>query len=361
MANESLAHGVMEGRGAYNQYAKLPLGGAALALPLWEKVVRSVRLDAGDEPVVIADYGSSQGKNSLVPMQVAVKVLRERMGADRAISVFHVDQPSNDFNTLFEVLAADPERYGLNDLNVFPGAIGRSFYELVLPAGSVHLGWCSYAAVWLSRIPALIPGHIVSFRAVDAVREEFERQAAHDWETFLSLRARELKAGARLVVLLPGLADDGSSGFENIMDQANDVLTEMVADGVITAEERTRMVLGTHPRRKRDLLAPFGPGGHFENLLVEHLEIRELPDTAWIQYERDGNKEALATKHALFFRSIFMPSLSLALCQVRADVADAARIFGDCLETKLKRRLTDQPRAMHSLVQILGLTKREQS
>jgi hypothetical protein len=316
-------------------------------------------MDAGNEPVVIADYGSSQGKNSLVPMQVAVKVLRECLGADRAISVFHVDQPSNDFNTLFEVLAADPERYSLNDLNVFPGAIGRSFYDLVLPAGSVHLGWCSYAAVWLSRIPALIPGHIVSLRAVDAVREEFERQAAHDWKTFLSLRARELKAGARLVVLLPGLADDGSSGFEgfeNIMDQANYVLTEMVADGVITAEERTRMVLGTHPRRKRDLLAPFGPGGHLENLMVEHLEIRELPDTAWIQYERNGNKEALATTHALFFRSIFMPSLSLALCQVRADVADATRIFGACLETKLKRRLTDQPRAMHSLVQILGLS-----
>ena len=70
-------HGVMEGRGAYNRYAKLPLGAATLALPLWEKAVRSVRLDASDEPVVIADYGSSQGKNSFVPMQVAVKVLRE--------------------------------------------------------------------------------------------------------------------------------------------------------------------------------------------------------------------------------------------------------------------------------------------
>jgi hypothetical protein len=206
----------------------------------------------------------------------------------------------------------------------------------------------------------LIPGHIVSFRAVDAVREKFERQAAHDWETFLSLRARELKAGARLVVLLPGLAD-GSSGFENIMDQANDVLTEMVADGVITAEERTRMVLGTHPRRKRDLLAPFGPGGHVENLMVEHLEIGELPDTAWVQYERDGNKEALATKHALFFRSIFMPSLSLALSQARGDVAAAARSFADCLETQLKRRLAAQPRAMDSLVQVIVLAKQEQS
>ena|SRR5580698_5672922 len=72
--------------------------------------------------------------------------------------VFHVDQPANDFNTLFEVLGTDPDRYGLGEPNVFPCAIGRSFYERVLPPESVHLGWCSYAAMWLSRIPTLIPG-----------------------------------------------------------------------------------------------------------------------------------------------------------------------------------------------------------
>jgi hypothetical protein len=80
-------------------------------------------------------------------------------------------------------------------------------------------------------------------------------------------------------------------GFENIMDQANDALAEMVADGVITAEERARMVLGTHPRRKRDLLAPFVPGGRVQNLIIEDLEMCELPDAGWIDYERDGNKE----------------------------------------------------------------------
>lgn len=99
------------------------------------------------QPVVIADYGSSQGKNSLVPIQVAISILRTRLGSSRAISVFHIDQPSNDFNTLFEVLDRDPDSYALNDQNVFPGAIGKSFYDSVLPSGSVHLGWCSYAAV----------------------------------------------------------------------------------------------------------------------------------------------------------------------------------------------------------------------
>jgi hypothetical protein len=64
------ALGVMEGKGAYNKYARAPAGGAAaVALPLWEKAVRCIDLDTGDQAVVIADYGSSQGKNSMVPIQ----------------------------------------------------------------------------------------------------------------------------------------------------------------------------------------------------------------------------------------------------------------------------------------------------
>jgi hypothetical protein len=207
-------HGVMEGKGAYNKYAKLPAGGAALAVPLLEKAVRNIVVDRGDQPIVIADYGSSQGKNSMVPMQVAIRNLRQRLGPNRPICVVHIDQPSNDFNTLFEVLDADPDRYVLDEPNVFPGAIGRSFYESVLPPGSVELGWCSYAAVWLSRVPTFIPDHFVSLRATGRMRAEFERQGAQDWEAFLSLRAIELRPGGRLVVVLPALTDDGLSGFE---------------------------------------------------------------------------------------------------------------------------------------------------
>ncbi len=63
MSNETLPrHGVMEGEGAYNRYEKLPAGGAALAVPLLEKAVRSLELDARDQPVLIADYGSAQAR-----------------------------------------------------------------------------------------------------------------------------------------------------------------------------------------------------------------------------------------------------------------------------------------------------------
>lgn len=354
----SLPHGVMEGKGAYNKHARLPAGGGALALPQWERAVRDVEFEADDQPVVIADYGSSQGKNSLAPMQVAIRTLRRRLGPNRPISVFHIDQPSNDFNTLFEVLDADPNRYALDDPNVFPSGIGRSFYESVLPPKSVHLGWCSYAAVWLSRIPTLIPDHFSPLRSMGKVRAEFERQGTRDWEDFLSLRARELRSGGRLVVVLPALADDGLSGFENIMDQANAALAEMVADGTIQAEERARMALGTHPRRKCDLLAPFAGDGNFQKLTVEEFEMLALPDAAWIDYERDGNKETLAGKQALFFRSIFMPSLASALDRVRSADAEALGIFGCRLEESLRRRLAAQPIAMHSLVQTVVFAKR---
>jgi hypothetical protein len=87
------------------------------------------------------------GANSMVPMHIAIRILRQRLGPDRAISVFHIDQASNDFNSLFEILDADPDRYCLDEPSVFPGAIGRSFYENLLPPNSVHLAWCSYAAV----------------------------------------------------------------------------------------------------------------------------------------------------------------------------------------------------------------------
>ena len=76
-------HGVMEGGGAYNLNAKVPAGGGTLALPYLEKAARSCALLPGGDPIVIADYGSSQGKNSLAPMRAAIRCLRARVGCAR--------------------------------------------------------------------------------------------------------------------------------------------------------------------------------------------------------------------------------------------------------------------------------------
>jgi hypothetical protein len=112
------------------------------------------------------------------------------------------------------------------------------------------------------------------------------------------------------------------------------------------------MVLGAYPRRRNELLAPFGTDGQFCSLTVEHCELFGLPDAAWTDYERDRNKEVLVNRHVGFFRAIFVPSLAAA-------VADEKRrnVFPDCLEKKLKRRLADRPAPYHSFVQTLVLAK----
>jgi hypothetical protein len=190
-------------------------------------------------------------------MRAAIAVLRARAGLKRPIVVYHTDLPANDFNTLFGVLESDPDGYVRAERNVFPSAIGRSFYQPVLPPSYVDLAWSSYAAIWLSRIPRQISDHFFIPCSAGAVRAEFDRQAALDWEAFLSLHAAELRPGGRLVVALPSLADDGTIALAPIMDHANAVLSELVATGLITAEERGRMTLASCPRRQRDLLAPF--------------------------------------------------------------------------------------------------------
>jgi hypothetical protein len=353
MSAQAIAtHGVMEGGGSYNRFAKVPAGGGQLALPFLEEAARNVAVEPRESPLVIADYGSSQGKNSLAPMREAITALRKRVGRSRPISVVHIDQAANDFNTLFGVLHSDPERYTVDDPNVFPSAIGRSFYETVFPKGHVHLGWSSYAAVWLSRIPMAIPDHFVALASTGEVQAAFDRQGKEDWKFFLSLRADELRPGGRLVVVLPGLNDDGEAGFEPLFAHANEVLAEMVFASSITREERARMVLGAYPRRRSQLLAPFSSGNHYRGLTVEHCELSPLRDAAWHDYERDGDPEVLVKRHVGFFRSIFVPSLAMAL-----EDARRSQSFADELEQRLSRRLAERPRPYHSFTQTMVLAK----
>jgi hypothetical protein len=357
------SHGVMEGNGSYNRHATLPADGAATALPLLERAIQQLDLDHGDGPgpIVVADYGSSQGKDSMFPMHVAIKGLRKRVGPDRAISVFHIDQPTNDFNSLFKVLASDQDRYVVDEPDVYPAAIGKSFYEKVLPANSVHLGWSSYAAMWLSRIPALLPDHFLAICCNGRARSAFDRQAADDWEAFLSLRARELKPGGRLVVVVPAVGDDGSVGLEPLFNQANAVLEEMVADGTITSEERSRMTMRVHPTPQRDRLAPFERNGPFQQMIVEDSQLSEVADVAWNHYESDRDAGALASRRALFLRSVFVPSLASALSSQRVANSDGVSRFAEELEQRLKSRLASQPIEMRSFAHTIVLARKRDS
>jgi hypothetical protein len=344
------ATGGMEGDGAYNRHAALQAAGNTMALLHAREAARRVDIDGGHEPIIIADYGSSQGKNSLAPMRVAIETFRSRVGADRSLLVYHVDLPVNDFNTLFRTLDLDPDSYAREAANVYACAVGRSFFQSVLPPNSVHFGWSAYAVQWLSCIPAVAVDHLWFASLSGPARATYEQQATQDWESFLALRAKELRPGGRLVVVCPGVGSGQAIG-----DHANAVIADMAKAGAISATERARMVLACWVRSKDDYLAPFQRGGRLLNLTVEHCESTPQADAAWEQYQQDGDAKALAVKHAAFFRATFLPTLAAAL--TRADDPEARRIFGDRFEHGLRQRLLSEPTPTNSRVDTIVIKK----
>ncbi len=116
----------MEGHGVCNRSSRVQAAGLSPAVPVLERAAGTVPLTDTPEAIVIADYGSSEGRNSLVPMAIAIRRLRDRVGPDRAISVVHTDLPGNDFNAMFETLANDPDSYLRDDPNAFASAVGRN-------------------------------------------------------------------------------------------------------------------------------------------------------------------------------------------------------------------------------------------
>jgi SAM dependent carboxyl methyltransferase len=335
----------MEGHGAYNRSSRVQAAGITAALPLLEQAARTVPIESSGHAVVLADYGSSQGHNSLPPIAAAIGALRERLAPNRAISVVHTDLPDNDFGALFHTLETDPASYLRRDSAAFASAVGRSFYGQILPSDSVTLGWSSWAVQWLSRRPAAIPDHVqVAYSRDPAARAAYGRQAAADWEAFLAGRGRELTPGGRLVVLTMALDESGDFGYRPLLDALYATLIELVEDGSLSREEVSRMAIPTVARSRANLLAPFVEDASFAGLSVELVEVFLGEDRIWSDLERDGDSGAFGARWAAFCRASVFPTLASSLEGGR-DGPRAAR-FEERLEAGIAARLAAAPQPM---------------
>ncbi|HME48585.1 SAM-dependent methyltransferase [Mycobacterium sp.] len=326
---------------AYSRTSGAQAAGLLPAVELFERSAEDVELPHPPLSIVIADYGASAGHNSLLPIGIAISALRKRAEPGRAIFVVHTDVAENDYATLFDALARDPHSYLRDDPATFSAAIGRSFYQQILPSNSVTLGWSSWAVQWLSRVPAPIPDHVgVAYSHDSAARSAYRRQAADDWIAFLTARSRELVPGGHLVVLTMAL-DDGDFGYRPLLEGIVAELAEMVTEGLITGGEARRMAIPTTGRSEADLTAPFAPKNRFSGLTIEDLEVFAAEDQYWTRYERDHNADNFAAGWTAFGRASVFPTLATAL-EGGLDDRRAGQ-FLDRLSAGVKARLTAAP------------------
>ena len=348
----------MEGRGVYNRSSRIQAAGLSPAVPLLERAAKVVSLSNAPEAIVIADYGSSEGRNSLSPMTVAIGAIRERVGPNRSISVVHTDLPGNDFSSLFETLDVDPDSYLRDDPAAFASAVGRSYYQQILPSDSVTLGWTSWATHWLSRAPALIPDHVVSAYSHNAaVRAAYARQADEDWRNFLLSRGSELRKGGRLVIMTMALADDGGFAFPQLLEALLAALRGLVDEGLIGMEEVGRMAIPIVGRSRADIVAPFAETGQFAGLSIEHLAMFTCEDTNWREFERDRDADKFGAQWAAFMRASAFPTLALSLNGGRPDPRAVG--FFSKLETGVAARLAAAPQPMLIPLATVVLTKED--
>lgn len=339
----------MEGSGFYNKNSSFQAAGIEQVMPLWENAVAAVEL--GAEPLVIADYGSSQGRNSMAPIRRAIAALRARAGSDRPVQVFHTDLPTNDFTSLFAVLYGTPESYLAGASGIFPAAIGRSYFEPILPPGQVHLGWNSWTLQWFSRRTINAPDHIQPIlSAVPEVRAAAIAQMAEDWERFLEARAAELRPGGKFLSLFPARVNDAFS-WRWLTDLIWESVVEMGRDGLLSAHEQLRITNPSSGRSVGEIQAPFGADGVYAGLTLETVEILEGTDPFWPTFEATGDAEQLGASWANTLRAILGPNISAAI-----DPARDRKALVDQLFARAAARIAAEPRRSrsHFAVVLLG-------
>ena len=324
--------------------ARLQTVGLRTATKLFEQAAAEVPLPAAPRPVVIAEYGSGNAHNGLLPIGAGIAALRKRIRPEHPIAVTHTDIPDNDFSALFRTLRDDAFSYLRTDRATFASAVGRSYLSQILPSEGVHLGWSAWAIHWLSRMPSDIPDHIQPSYSADAqVRAAYARQAAHDWHEFIAFRGRELSPGGRLVVMTMGQHDDGRLGLEPLFDGLMRALSDLQDRRLVTAEEVRRMRLPIVGRSEADFRSPFAPSGRFERLRITHLVVADEPDRFWQRYQTDGDATAFAKSWVGFTRAAVFDTLLEAL-----EPADPARRcqLADALDAALVELLSATPRPM---------------
>jgi hypothetical protein len=280
---------VMRGHGYYNTHSELQARSGAVSDPVLDAALRAVVIPTSG-PLTIADFGCSQGRNSMRPMDRALTALLDRTGPDRDIMVVHVDQPHNDFASLFALLEGEAS-YRRNRPRVFSAAIGRSFYEPLLPAGSLSFGWSSIALHWLSHLPVAVADHIW-----------ISRGTAAEQATIAAV------PGGQLVLIQGAVDEAGSSGLEMLQDAANAVLCALVAEGRLAPETYAAMTIPSRPRTRLDFEAPFIAGA-LPDLRLEALSIGTAPNPMRDRLLADGDGGAFARDLTGFFLAAFSPAL----------------------------------------------------
>jgi len=194
--------------GCYNLNSRQQMRAVELSLPFIQQAIDILDLSniSTTQPLIIADFGSSHGFNSMYAMKLIIESIQKLKNEQRSFLIVHNDLSTNDWTILFDLLNKDGNYYGL--------ANGRSFYEQCLPSNSLFIGYSSTSLHWLSCKPYNVSNHCVYQWNINNQFDEFKHQAYVDYSRFLEHRSNELILGGVLILCIHCRNDKGLNGNE---------------------------------------------------------------------------------------------------------------------------------------------------
>ena len=292
------------------------------ATPMVLEAIAGLSLESIADGFTLSDMGTADAGTSLTMVGSAIDAVRTR-APQVPISIVYSDQPRNDFNALIaNVYGLGPcETYlGQND-GVYPLVSGTTFYQQILPDGTLDVGFSATAMHWLSCKVCNIPNHVQAVGAEGAALEKFRAQAARDWRQILLHRAAELKPGGKLVLINFGYDEQGrylgNTGGVNMFDRFDQIWRSFLERDRITRAEYENMTLPQYYNTREEFSAPLinpDEAVYQAGLRLDHIETRIVKCPFAEAFAEHGDAAGFAEAYIPTIRSwnesIFFNALS---------------------------------------------------
>ncbi|CAN6479077.1 unnamed protein product [Victoria cruziana] len=223
-----------------------------------------MQLTATESAFTVADLGCSSGNNTLFVVDRVVKHMLKRYESAGVpvpeFQAFFSDLPSNDFNTLFQLMPPLVTNASLEQClaavdhvqrSYFAAAVPGSFYRRLFPAKSIDVFHSAFSLHWLSQVPEAVTekwspaynrGKIFIHGASEATANAYRRQFQQDLAAFLRWRSQEMKSGGCMFLVCLGRtssvpSDQGGAGLL-FGTHFEDAWNDLVVEGLVDAEKR---------------------------------------------------------------------------------------------------------------------------
>ena len=343
MKNRGHSEGItMSGGGVYSLATTDAKHVIDAATPLVLDAINRLPLESIKSGFTLSDMGTADAGTSLAMVENAIAAVRARVAAP--INIVYSDQPRNDFNALItNVHGLGPFSTYLHKYdNLFPLVSSTTFYQQILPADSVDIGFSATAMHWLSAKPCNISNHVQAVGAEGEKLAAYQTQARQDWQQILLHRAAELKSGGKLVLI--NFARDeqgrylGNTGGVNMFDMFNDIWTSFLQAQRITREEYENMTLPQYYNTVEEFSAPLIDSDNLvyqAGLRLEHIDTRIVSCPFADSYKKHGDARRFAEEYIPTIRtwneSIYFNALSSdrALQERRQIIEDYYSTYAD--------------------------------